>query len=125
MRCADDVTWLAWKTKAPDWDVMPNCDFERNLQAADAGMLSCAEFLVAGMSNKKVADAHPDWRALDYLGHPAHYMGDLLSWNSPYWKQNVLPLYQDLLGRYGNRLGAIILWEPQLDFGAKWDRGGV
>ena len=45
------------------------------------------------------------------MGATSDYFGPLLCFNNPYWQQSVLPLYRELLGRYGQDISAVIL-EP-------------
>jgi hypothetical protein len=119
----DYAGWVAWKTQVPGWRHMVECNYDLNLKTArQAGMSTCAEVLIAGMANKQIAAEHPEWRALDGAGKPAHYMGDQLSWNSPYWRQYLLPLYREYFTRYGPQTGSLLLWELRLDDFSPWDK---
>jgi hypothetical protein len=44
------------------------------------------------------------------MGATSDYFRPLLCFNSRHWQQSVLPLYRELLRRYGQGTGAVILF---------------
>ena len=112
---------VAWDTQLPGWSQIPGRNLDSSFHAAEAtGMTASARFLVAGLANRLAATQHPDWRMLDRNGKPRDYMGPLLDWNSPYWKEWLLPLYDEFARQYGRRTADIVLWEPPIHYHSTW-----
>ena len=117
---------VVWDTKVHGWSHISNADMDLDLNAAEAaGMVPCVEMLTAGLANQRVAAEHPDWRMLNKDGNPSAYMGPLLDWNSPYWKNSVLPLYYEYARKYGSRTAGLVLWEPPMGWISQWTKSAA
>lgn len=103
---------LSLGTDAPGWVKHPDGNMEFLLRyALQSEIKVSAELLIAGFANATIAREHPDWRIVDENGTTFDYMGPQLCPNSPFFKENLLPLYHDIFSRYGQYWPSLIVWE--------------
>ena len=103
---------LSLATDAPGWVKHPDGNMEFLLRyALQSDINVSAELLIAGFANANIAREHPDWRIIDENGTTFDYMGPQLCPNSPFFEENLLPLYKDIFSRYGQYWPSVIIWE--------------
>jgi len=118
----DGTGQVAWETQVPGWAMFPGSDIIRSITTAEElGLVPTGEALVGLMANNKIAEQHPDWRAMEWTGEPNTYMGDHLCANSPFWQNNYLPLFREFFENYGDRIAAFVMWEgPAFACHSEW-----